>query len=246
MADPTRPVTGYPAPPASNGYPPGTAYAYAAHPAQNPPPTYFNVSSNPYYSNHPAANQQRVTFLRRMFAVIIGFIIITGTIMFIMWLVLRPQLPQFRVETLTLDKFNISNSMVSGNWDAWFTVRNPNSKINLFYTRVEAAVYYKLDSIAETSVPPFDQGKKNETGVRATFASVSAYVDDWDGISKEKGRGSVEFNLRMVARVKFKAGAWWARRRIVRVYCPGLSVGVSANSMNGSLTGGPKQCSVGL
>ncbi|XP_076924064.1 NDR1/HIN1-like protein 1 [Bidens hawaiensis] len=239
MADPTRPVIGYPAPPASNGT------AYAAHPTQNPPPTYFNVSSNPYYSNHPAANQQRVTFLRRLFAVIIGFIII-GTILFIMWLVLRPQLPQFRVETLTLDKFNVSNSMVSGNWDARFTVRNPNSKINLYYTHVEAAVFYKMDSIAETSVPPFDQGKKNETGVRATFASVSAYVDDWDGISNERGRGSVEFNLKMVARVKFKAGAWWDRRRIVRVYCPNLLVGVSENSLNGTLTGGPRQCRVGL
>lgn len=139
-----------------------------------------------------------------------------------------------------------SDSLISGNWDARFTARNPNSKITLYYDHVEAAVFYKSESIAETTVPPFVQGKKNETVVRATFASLSAYVNDRNGINSERARGTVDFNLRMVARVRFKAGAWWARRRILRIYCPNLSVGVSANSTAGSLTGGSKHCRVGL
>ncbi|KAL8243445.1 hypothetical protein R6Q59_009703 [Mikania micrantha] len=53
-------------------------------------------------------------------------------------------------------------------------------------------------------------------------------------------RGTVDFNLRMVARVRFKAGAWWTRRRILRIYCPDLSVGISANNSAGSMTGGSK------
>ncbi|KAI3704180.1 hypothetical protein L1987_74395 [Smallanthus sonchifolius] len=245
MADHDRPVTGYPAPPTSNGYPTTTAYPYAAQPQHNHA-AYFNVSTNLHYSN-PYINQQRATFLHRIFAVFIGCVIIIGTIVFITWLVLRPQAPQFRIETLTLTNFNVtSNSLISGNWDARFIVRNPNSKITLCYDHVEAAIFYKSDSIAETAVPPFVQGKKNETAVRATFASMSAYVGDRNDINSERARGTVDFNLRMVARVRFKAGAWWARRRILRIYCPNVSVGVSANSSSGSLTGGSKQCRVGL
>ncbi|KAL4578530.1 hypothetical protein LXL04_014654 [Taraxacum kok-saghyz] len=247
MADQNRPVTGYPAPPASNGYPTNTAtaYPYVAPPPQNQG-QYFNVSANPYYSD-PYANQQRATFIRRIFAVFIGCIIIVGTIVFIMWLILRPQIPQFRVDTLTLSNFNMSsNSLISGTWDARFTVRNPNSKIVLYYDRIEAAVFYKSESISETTVPPFAQGKKNETGVRATFVSSSAYVDDRNGISSERSRGTVDFNLRMMARVRFKAGAWWARRRILKIFCPNLSIGVSANSTGGSLVGGSKNCRVTL
>ncbi|KAK6783988.1 hypothetical protein RDI58_017442 [Solanum bulbocastanum] len=45
-------------------------------------------------------------------------------------------------------------------------------------------------------------------------------------MNKERSRrGAIGFNVRMVARVKFKAGAWRARRRFVRVYCKDLSVG---------------------
>ncbi|KAM0056483.1 putative Late embryogenesis abundant protein, LEA_2 subgroup [Helianthus debilis subsp. tardiflorus] len=251
MADPNRPVTGYPAPPASNGYPaPPASNGYPAPPASNGYPAYPYAAQQQqqhqpsYYYSNPLANQQRAAFLRRMFALFIGCVIIIGTIAFIIWLVLRPQVPQFTLQTLTLTNFNVtSNSMISGNWDARFTVRNPNSKITLFYDHVEAAVFYKSESIAETAVPPFVQGKKNETAVRATFASLSAYVD---GINSERARGTVEFNLRMVARVRFRAGSWWARRRILRIYCPNLPVRVSANSSAGEMTGGSKHCRVGL
>ncbi|XP_071707828.1 NDR1/HIN1-like protein 10 [Rutidosis leptorrhynchoides] len=248
MVDPTRPVTGYPAPPpTSNGYPPpppGTAYPYAAQP-QPQQSHYFNVSSNPYYSN-PYANQQRATFLRRIFTIFIACFIITGTIGFIMWLILHPQVPQFRVETLTLTNFNISSNLLSGNWDAKLTARNPNSKITLYYDHIEAAVFYKSESIAETTLAPFVQGKKNETNVRATFALLSAYVNDRNGINSDRARGTIDFNLRMVARVRFKASAWWTRRRILRIFCPNLSVGISGNSTGGSLTGGSQNCKVGL
>ncbi|KAK9068109.1 hypothetical protein SSX86_012220 [Deinandra increscens subsp. villosa] len=252
MADQSRPVTGYPAFSAAaaahhpNGYPnTATAYPYPAPPPPNNQASYFHVAGNPYYSN-PYASQQRATFVHRFFAFLIGSILITGIIVFIMWLVLRPQIPQFRVETLTLSNFNVStNSLISGNWDARFVARNPNSKITLYYDQIEAAIFYKSDSISETTLPPFVQGKKNETTIRATFASLTAYLDGRDSINGERDHGKVNFNLRMMTRVRFQAGSWWARRRILRVYCPNLTIGVSANSGNGTLVGGSKQCNVG-
>ncbi|KAK1418927.1 hypothetical protein QVD17_28080 [Tagetes erecta] len=246
MADQSRPVTGYPAYPTTTTT--TTAYPYTApppHPPQNQS-TYFHVTGNPYYSN-PYASQQRATFIHRFFAFLIGSILITGIIIFIMWLILRPQIPQFRVETLNLSNFNISsNSLISGNWEARFTARNPNSKITLYYDQIEAAIFYKSDSISETSVPPFVQGTKNETTLKATFASLGGYLDSKDSINGEMKSGKVGFNLRMITRVRFQAGSWWARRRILRVYCPDLAVGVNGNGSNGSLVGGYRRCSVGL
>ncbi|KAJ0463422.1 putative Late embryogenesis abundant protein [Helianthus annuus] len=241
MTDHNPPVTGYPAPPPPNGY----AHPYPApngHPHPYPPNHYFNVAGPP-----PYPNRQRTTFLRRIFTVFIGTIIIIGTIFFIIWLVLRPQLPQFRVQTLTLTNFTVtSNSMISGTWTAGLTVRNPNTKITLHYFDIQAAVFYKSSSIAVTNVPPFVQGKKNETSVRATLVAVSDYFDGWKGIDRERGRGMVEFNLRMVGRVGFKASGWWTRRRVLRVYCPGLGVRVEGNGTGGLLSGGGKACGVGV
>lgn len=253
MADPSRPVTGYPAPP---GYPQhnpipnghATAYPYAAPPPPPPQPTYYNPNPNPYYSDPYAA--QRTTFFRRIFAFLIASIIITGTIIFIVWLVLRPRIPVFRVDSFTLTNFNISpsTSLITGNWDVRFTVRNPNRKIALSYDHIEAYVFYKSESLSVTTVPPFAQGTKNETSVRATFAAASAYIENSvaDGINSERSRGSVVFNVRMLARVRFKAGVWRARKRLLTVFCRDLSIALSSNSSGGSLTGGSRECRVGL
>lgn len=90
------------------------------------------------------------------------------------------------------------------------------------------------------------QGRKNETTLKATFASLGGYVEGKDGINGEIKSGKVGFNLRMITRVRFQAGSWWARRRILRVYCPDLAVGVNGNGSSGSLVGGFRRCSVGL
>lgn len=129
------------------------------------------------------------------------------------------------------------------------TARNPNGKITLFYDNVEAAVYYKSDQLSRTTLPPFSQGKKNETSMTAELAAVKAYLDGdvVKGINEERGKnGNVVFNVRMLMEVRFKAGAWRARRRYLKAFCGDLSVGVSSNATNGTLIGGPKQCRVGI
>ncbi|KAA8544330.1 hypothetical protein F0562_022341 [Nyssa sinensis] len=258
----SRPVTGYPATgypqPQSNTNPncypsahptystttttAGTAYPYAAPPPQT---TYYNP--NPYYGQN--YTNPRATFLRRLFAILIASFIITGTVVFIIWLVLRPRLPEFRVDSVSLSNFNVSpSSQITGNWDVRFTVRNPNHKITLYYDRIEASVYYKSQPLSDTTMPPFVQDTKNETAVRATFAASSTYVDGWvvNAINQDRTRGRVGFNVRLFSRVRFKAGAWRARRRFLRVYCPDLNVGITSNNAGGTLVSGSRQCRVGI
>ncbi|KAL6966771.1 hypothetical protein U1Q18_032564 [Sarracenia purpurea var. burkii] len=254
MENPSRPATGYPAPgypqaQAStnnpNGFPnstAGSAYPYAAPPPQ---PAYY--TADPYYAqSYP---DPRATLLRRLFAILIASFIIAGTIAFIIWLILRPRIPDVQVDSVTLSNFNLSSSTVTGNWDVRFTVRNPNHKITLHYERIEASVFYKDESLSDTTVTPFVQGTKNQTAMRATFAAASAYLDKKfvDGINGDMtSRSSVIFNVRMLARVRFKAGWWRARERFLRVYCGDLTVGISSNSTGGKLVGGARQCRVGL
>lgn len=58
--------------------------------------------------------------------------------------------------------------------------------------------------------------------------------------------GNVNFNVRMFMALRLKAGVWFARRRFLKAFCGDLSVGVSSNSSNGTLIGGPRQCNVGF
>ncbi|PHT34979.1 hypothetical protein CQW23_26779 [Capsicum baccatum] len=259
MIDPNRPVTGYPAtgqpPPNPNGYPQppppppsGTAYPYVAA----PPAYYHHNDHHPYYQQqHPytAVEYQRTTFLRRIIAIAIAAIIITGTFIFILWLILRPKLPEFRIDSFSVSKLNLNNSLITANWDIRFTVRNPNKKMTIYYDDVAAGVFYDYVSLADTTIAPFYQDKKAETIEKASLATAGAYVDNraFDQMNKERvRRGAIGFNVRMVARVRFKAGGWRARRRFLRVYCKDLAVGAGSNNSTGNLTGGSRQCRVGF
>ncbi|XP_009776258.1 NDR1/HIN1-like protein 26 [Nicotiana tabacum] len=248
MGDHNRPVTGYPAaPPNPNVFssaaqpPPATAYPYTA------PPPYFN--NNPYHHYPNPYASQRNTLLRRAIAIIVASTIITGTILFILWLLISPRIPEFQIDSLTISNLNLSNSLITANWDLHFTAKNPNKKMTLYYDEIAAAIFFDSLSVADTTVPPFFMDKGNETAQKVSFVASGAYVEKWafDGMNKEKAQsGSIGFNVRMVARVGFKAGAWRARRRYLRVYCGVLSVGIGANKSSGNLLGGPRQCRVGL
>lgn len=246
MGDQTRPqpVTGYPAGPANqNGYPPpssGTAYPYAA-----PPPAAYNYNyynnNNPYYQQPDAYAVQRATFLRRVLAIFIACFVIAGTVIFIVWLILRPRLPEVRVDSFSVSNFNLSDNFLSGNWDLQFTAWNPNKKMTIYYDDIQASIYYDSKPLAETSVAPFFQGTRNETASKATFAATRTFVD---GINKNTP--NIEFDVIMLARVRFKAGSWRARSRFLRVYCGDLKVGLAQNKSSGNLVGGPRQCIVRL
>nr|GLL31319.1 protein YLS9-like [Ipomoea trifida] len=251
MGDQTRPqpVTGYPAGPANqNGYPPpssGTAYPYAA-----PPPAAYNYNyynnNNPYYQQPDAYAVQRATFLRRVLAIFIACFVIAGAVIFIVWLILRPRLPEVRADSLSLSSFNLSDNFLSGNWDFQFTARNPNKKMTIDYDDIQASIYYDSKQLAETSVAPFFQDKRSETASKATFAATRTFVDDRvvEGIKKETP--NIEFDVLMLARVKFKAGSWRARSRFLRVYCGELKVVLVQNKSSGNLVGDPRQCVVRL
>ena len=252
MEDRNRPVTGYPAPNSHpNGYsaaaappPPGTAYPYAS---AAPPYPYAYQQQNYQYD---ADSIRRATCLRRIFAFVIGLVVIFGTVTFIVWLVLRPQLPEFRVDSFSISNFTIGNdSLTSFTSELKLTARNPNKKMTLGYDQVQTAIFYQAYSLSETSVAPFYQGTRNETSLTARFADAGSFLDKSavDGITRERGKnGNVNFNVRVVSRVRFEAKAWRTRRRFLKVFCGDLVLGLATNGASGALTGGARQCRVGI
>lgn len=256
MENQSRPATGYPA----SGYPQhppppnsaATAYPYAAPPPPHPSYYYPNNNQNPHYSN-PYVPDPRAAFARRFFAVLIASFLVALTVALALWLVLRPRLPDFTLSSLSLSNLNLSSSLLTADFAVDFNVANPNKKITFYYDHLRAAVYYSDsdDSLAETALPPFFQPTRNQTTVRATFATAGAYVDKSVAEGINGSKGSVSFNIRVVARVRLKAGWWRARERYLRVYCGDLAVAMNSSRSGsggggGTLVGGPRECRVAL
>jgi hypothetical protein len=233
-------MTGYPV---HNGYPPpqqGAAYPYAVptQPPQQPYPyPYRQSSSSP--------------FARRFLSAMIVSFVVIGVVVLVLWLVLRPRLPDFSVESLSLSKFSVASnsSSITGTWNVRFAVFNPNKKMSISYDVVDSGLLYKSETISQTRLPPFKQGKRNQTVVDAAFSAADTYVGTRvaSDIVGERARGSVSFNVEVQARVQFRTGGWRVRSRWLRVWCQGLAVGLSSNSSgSGNLVGGARDCRVGL
>ncbi|KAM1227596.1 hypothetical protein ACFX2I_006836 [Malus domestica] len=236
MTDPSRPVTGYPATPYAQ---PSGGHPYSSYPT-------YTQRQGPY-SNAYAA---RATFIRRFVGAMIALFVIVGCIMLVIWLVLRPKVPDFRLDSLSLTNFNVSSSSqsLSGTWSVGFSVYNPNKKLSIRYEEVVSSIFYRNGFISETRVQPFAQGRKDRNFVNATLSAVNSFVDApvVRAIEVDRERGTVSFNVKVLARVQFRNGGWRLRRRLLRVLCRGVAVSVSSNSGSGKLAGGSRGCQVGV
>ncbi|KAG9455040.1 hypothetical protein H6P81_007944 [Aristolochia fimbriata] len=229
-------------------YPPyGT---YPAHPYP-PPSAYPSYPSYPYPAPPPQPYQQslrRATLLRRLVAGFIAACVIFGAVTLIIWLVLRPHVPDFSVTSVAVTPFNLSGNQLTASWDLTFAVDNPNKKMNIYYDSLKASVFYDDELLAENALAPFYMETRNSTTLRARLAAVSGYVDGAvaKDMADDRGKGQLKFDVGVVAWVRFRAGDWWTRRRILRVFCQGVPIAFSTPTAPGVLSGKPTECDVGV
>lgn len=82
--------------------------------------------------------------------------------------------------------------------------------------------------------------------LNASLSVVNTYVDGkvTDSINKEKARGRVGFDVRVMSLLGYRYGGWKGRRRVLVVWCEDVMVGVSSSTGSGKLEGGAKRCRV--
>ncbi|XP_050370138.1 NDR1/HIN1-like protein 10 [Argentina anserina] len=235
MADASRPpVTGYPAPQYAQPYPANGSY-----------PNYPAYQQAPYN-----AYTARAAFVRRFVIAMIFLFVILGSLLLMVWLILRPKIPDFRVDSFTVTNLNVSSSgqSLTGTWAVGFDVFNPNKKMTIEYDEIGASVFYRSRFICETRVPPFQQGKRVRSAVNATLSAANSFVEGGvaSGINADRAaRGEVSFNIKLLARVQFRKGGWRLRRRLLRVVCRDVTVAVSKNG-TGMMTGEGRECGVAV
>ncbi|KAJ0969660.1 hypothetical protein J5N97_022537 [Dioscorea zingiberensis] len=219
------------------------------------PPSLMAFFLHPYPAFYPApppppANNPNTNLLRRFLVIIVAIIVVTGAVLLISWIVLRPRLPIFSVASASLSSFNLSSSQLSSDLSISLSVRNPNHKMRIHYYDVQAELLYDFYTISGVALPPIDQGTRNVTEIKAMLVAVGEYVgvDVAHSIDTERrSTGTVGFQVRVLAWVRFSSGAWWTRRNVLRVFCDNVKIKFpNATSTVGSLERAFKPCLVRL
>lgn len=195
--------------------------------------------------------------------VLLTTIAITGFLIWGIVLVINsPIFPEFRVDLLSVSNLSYTypNFSVSGNWNARFSVHNPNKKFSISYDLVQSTLVYKPESslvyepkfISEIRIPDFSQSMRNETFIDAAFAVSDAYRSM--SLGNINVDSTVSFVVKFLGRIKFKDG----RGRLVedylgrkwdalKVHCEGLVVSLASSNNGASISGKlvePRDCKI--
>lgn len=244
----------------AHGYPPTMGYPPQMYPPNNapypgyPPPHGYNqypyAQAPPaqYYDNQGYGSSSQPDrcsgFVRGVVAAMIILIVLSCISSLITWAVLRPQIPVFHVDKMSVSNFNTTSTPFTATWDTNLTVENPNHKLRVYFDRILGATFYKEEDSLGTSWinPIFMDTKTNATlhAVISTNGSAEHAVPIWvaQEMGKERGTGgggSVSFELRFRVWATFKSGSWWTRNLVMKVSCENLKIDFVGASGNGAL-----------
>ncbi|XVE59635.1 hypothetical protein DITRI_Ditri05aG0061900 [Diplodiscus trichospermus] len=151
----------------------------------------------------PPPQIQPRTCYRFLFVAFSFWLIMSVTVVILFAYVLRPKLPDFSSQPLSLSNFVASNQSVGARWSAQFHVSNPNKKFSFCYEDVVSLIFHKDSLLTERRIGPFTQGRHNVTTVEVRYSVVDCFVEGKvvDEMNGEMSRGQIKFNVQVSADV---------------------------------------------
>lgn len=169
----------------------------------------------------------------------------------IAWLVLDPHEPHVRVSSLSVSNFSVSDSELRGMYEVELNITNPNKKVQVMVERFSVSVCYGSVGLSRADVmrpiylePTSDKVVKVKLSLRDSPTKLAHKVVPHD-LVKDWHKGVVNFDVKMLARIVFKAGIWPSKDKLLDIYCGNLDVGFVPIKDTGKLLGVGKDCHAG-
>ncbi|KAI4380850.1 hypothetical protein MLD38_006991 [Melastoma candidum] len=171
-----------------------------------------------YYYSSPA---------RTALTVVLVLVLMIGAAVLVLYLMYRPEKPQFAVMAVAVYDLNVASSalppLVSVSMQFTLLARNPNAKTRVFYDRLTAYVTYKNHPLTmPVGMPPLTLGKHEAvtmSPVMGGVVPVEAEEEVVNGLEMDEGYGMVGLRVVLAGMLRWKAGVFWSRHRRLSVRC---------------------------
>lgn len=158
-----------------------------------------------------------------IFQILFTILLIAGIILFIFWLIFRPNPVKFHVTEASLTRFDLSpNNTLYYNLALNMSVRNPNKRIGIYYDEIEVRALYKDQRFAVTNLTRFYQGHKKTDYLSPVFKGQNLLVLEKKDLSKfnsEKDSGSYSIDVKLFLRVRFKLALFKTMKFKPKIEC---------------------------
>ncbi|KAK2418523.1 hypothetical protein P8452_62692 [Trifolium repens] len=236
----------YPYPPPPHGYPPYPPQGYNNYPGPGHiHAPYYNATPN-YHTGDGGASFIRGFIMCSCF-IFTGFFVST----LIIALMLHPQLPVYKVNSLSVSNFNTSTTL-TGDWNISITVENPNDRLKGYFREFKVDIVHDNNEIAMSTVPNFELEKQEQKQMDVRASSSNAVIAvsyqkwDLDKMSNERLSGSVMFGVRIASMTEFRSPSLTTRNTGMLASCMGLKVVFQGPTGTGMLDnkGIPINCTI--
>ncbi|CAI9104949.1 OLC1v1003749C1 [Oldenlandia corymbosa var. corymbosa] len=178
----------------------------------------------------PATRPAHSTLLRTLAIFLLALILLVAIAVIVIWLAVKPKKLVYTIESGSIHNYNLTNNHLNATFNFELRAYNPNSRVSIYYDRIESTVYYDDQTLAVNSLQPFHQPKRNVTRLNLNF--VSTNVELFPGVAKnlqmEKMSREVELEIRVKAKIRFKVGAV-KNHRTLRLLCAPVVVPFSSS-----------------
>ncbi|XP_008443592.2 NDR1/HIN1-like protein 10 [Cucumis melo] len=145
-----------------------------------------------------------------LISIIVVIAISFGGSILILWLIFITNKIKFNVTDATLTQFNFTNNdtQLHYNLGVFFTIRNPNKQVGIYYDTIDATAMYKGQNFDTRLLTPFYQGSSTTSLLKGRFEGQQVVVIPNNTVSELKseklsGVYSIDVEFRLSLRLKF-------------------------------------------
>ncbi|TYK25307.1 protein YLS9-like [Cucumis melo var. makuwa] len=123
-----------------------------------------------------------------LISIIVVIAISFGGSILILWLIFITNKIKFNVTDATLTQFNFTNNdtQLHYNLGVFFTIRNPNKQVGIYYDTIDATAMYKGQNFDTRLLTPFYQGSSTTSLLKGRFEGQQVVVIPNNTVSELK------------------------------------------------------------
>lgn len=223
-----HPVPDVEAPPPSSAplIPPNTLKSDSHNRDHYPPPPSRTLPSGYPLPPPPHKRSKRSCCCRTLCCILttlLVLIIAIGATIGILFLIFRPKIPDYSIQTLRITQFSPnSNDSISATFVVNITTRNPNNRIGIYYLGGSSlSAYYRNTLLCQGSLPAFYQGHRNTTAIDVALTGTVNHASEFSATLQQQQAetGNVPLVLRARVPVRVKLGKLKLMKMRFRVTC---------------------------
>ncbi|KAJ7970135.1 Late embryogenesis abundant protein [Quillaja saponaria] len=221
-----------PPPPTAPLVPPGSSTSEKGHPLQQHPPPLQHTF--PVIHSTPPKRSRCCKCLCWTISLLSLLLIILGATAGILYLVFKPKLPKYSIDSLRISDLRLNFDMsLYAEFDVKITAYNPNKKIGIYYEQGGMlSVWYTKTKLCEGSLPKFYQGHQNKTVLNVSLTGQAQSGSTlMTALQEQQQTGRIPLDLKVDAPVAIKLGTLKLRKVRILGECLLVVDSLSANNL---------------